>query len=53
MNCIHKIVWSKVKNSYVVVSELVKSHTKNTGTVDENCFSDSCRNASYDEWIYR
>ena len=30
MNCIHKIVWSKVKNSYVVVSELVKSHTKNT-----------------------
>ena len=28
MNKIYKIVWSKVKNCYVVVSELAKSHTK-------------------------
>ena len=28
MNKIYKLVWSKVKNCYVVVSELAKSHTK-------------------------
>lgn len=28
MNKIYKIVWSKVKNCYVVASELAKSHTK-------------------------
>ena len=28
MNKIYKVVWSKVKNCYVVVSELAKSHTK-------------------------
>ena len=30
MNKIYKIVWSKTKNTYVVTSELVKSHTKGT-----------------------
>ena len=28
MNKIYKIIWSKAKNSYVVASELTKSHTK-------------------------
>lgn len=28
MNKIYKVVWSKVKNCYVVASELAKSHTK-------------------------
>ena len=28
MNKIYKIVWSKAKNCYVVVSELAKNHTK-------------------------
>lgn len=28
MNKIYKIVWSKVKNTYVVVSEIAKSHSK-------------------------
>ena len=28
MNKIYKIVWSKVKNTYVVVSEVAKSHSK-------------------------
>ena len=28
MNKIYKVVWSKVKNAYVVASELAKSRTK-------------------------
>ena len=28
MNNIHKIVWSKVRNGYVVVSELSKNHSR-------------------------
>ena len=28
MNKVYKVVWSKVKNTYVVASELAKSHTK-------------------------
>ena len=28
MNKIYKIVWSKIKNTYVVVSEVAKSHSK-------------------------
>ncbi len=28
MNKIYKVIWSKVKNCYVVASELAKSHTK-------------------------
>ena len=28
MNKIYKLIWSKVKNCWVVVSELAKSHTK-------------------------
>ncbi|MFQ9401626.1 MAG: ESPR domain-containing protein [Dialister sp.] len=28
MNKIYKIVWSKIKNTYVVVSEIAKSHSK-------------------------
>ncbi|MBR4907424.1 MAG: hypothetical protein IKZ43_00165, partial [Acidaminococcaceae bacterium] len=31
MNKIYKVVWSKVKNCYVVASELAKSHTKGSG----------------------
>lgn len=29
MNKVYKVVWSKVRNCYVVVSELAKNHTKN------------------------
>lgn len=32
MNRIYKIIWSKVKNRYVVVSELVRSCTKQSGS---------------------
>ena len=28
MNKVYKLVWSKVKNCYVAVSEIAKSHTK-------------------------
>ncbi|MBO5637376.1 MAG: YadA-like family protein [Acidaminococcaceae bacterium] len=31
MNKIYKLIWSKVKNCYVVASELAKSHTKSNG----------------------
>ena len=31
MNKIYKVVWSKVRNCYVVASELAKSHTKGSG----------------------
>ena len=35
MNKIYKVIWSKVKNCYVVASELAKSRTKapNSGVV--------------------
>ena len=35
MNKIYKVIWSKVKNCYIVASELAKSHTKspNSGIV--------------------
>lgn len=29
MNKIYKVVWSKVRNAYVVVSEVAKSHSRN------------------------
>ena len=29
MNRIYKLIWSKVKNCYVVTSELAKNHGKN------------------------
>lgn len=32
MNKIYKVIWSKVKNRYVVVSELAKSHSRSTVT---------------------
>lgn len=32
MNKVYKVIWSKVKNCYVVVSELAKRHTKSSGT---------------------
>ena len=28
MNNIYKVIWSKAKNCYVVVSEIARSHTK-------------------------
>ena len=31
VNKIYKLIWSKVKNCYVVASELAKSHTKSNG----------------------
>ena len=31
MNKIYKVIWSKVKNCYVVTSELAKCHTKSNG----------------------
>ena len=38
MNKIYKVIWSKARNSYVVTSELAKSHTKSPNT---NVFSSS------------
>ena len=32
MNKFYKVIWSKVKNCYVVVSELAKRHSKNPGS---------------------
>lgn len=32
MNKQYKVIWSKVKNSYVVVSELAKQHSKGGST---------------------
>ena len=32
MNKIYKIIWSKVKNCYIVVSEIAKSHSKKSAT---------------------
>ena len=34
MNKIYKVIWSKAKNCYVVVSEIAKIHTRNTTKVD-------------------
>lgn len=31
MNKVYKLVWSKVQNCYVVVSEIARSHTKAGG----------------------
>ena len=31
MNRIYKVIWSKVKHQYVVVSELTHSYTKSAG----------------------
>lgn len=31
MNRIYKVIWSRVKHAYVIVSELTKNHGKNTG----------------------
>ena len=33
MNKIYRVIWSKVKNCYVVVSEIVKTHSKGGSTV--------------------
>ncbi|MBR1661882.1 MAG: YadA-like family protein [Acidaminococcaceae bacterium] len=35
MNKVYKVIWSKVRNCYVVVSELAKRNGKNTGTTDK------------------
>ena len=32
MNRIYKVIWSKVKNCYIVVSEIAKSHSKPVST---------------------
>ena len=32
MNRIYKVIWSKVKNCYIVVSEIAKSHSKPIST---------------------
>ena len=32
MNSIYKVIWSKVKNCYIVVSEIAKSHSKPVST---------------------
>ncbi|WP_370821092.1 ESPR domain-containing protein [Acidaminococcus massiliensis] len=33
MNKIYKVVWSKVRNCYVVVSELAKRNIRNTRSI--------------------
>lgn len=33
MNKIYKVVWSKVRNCYVVVSELAKRNMRNTRSI--------------------
>lgn len=35
MNKVYKVIWSKVRNCYMVVSELAKSNGKNTGSTDK------------------
>ena len=35
MNKIYKLVWSKVRNAWVVVSEIAKSHGKESSPVRE------------------
>ncbi|MBO6202984.1 MAG: hypothetical protein J6O13_05585, partial [Selenomonas sp.] len=35
MNKAYKVIWSKVRNCYMVVSELAKRNGKNTGTTDK------------------
>ena len=35
MNKVYKVIWSKVRNCYMVVSELAKRNGKNTGTTDK------------------
>ena len=37
MNKIYKVIWNKVKNSYIVVSELAKSRTKSSKSGVINC----------------
>lgn len=32
MNKVYKVIWSKAKNCYVVVSELAKNHTKSASS---------------------
>lgn len=33
MNKIYKVIWSKAKNCYVVVSEIAKRHTKSSSGI--------------------
>ena len=35
MNKVYKVIWSKVRNCYMVVSELAKRNGRNTGTTDK------------------
>ena len=35
MNKIYKLVWSKIRNAWVVVSEIAKSHGKESSPVRE------------------
>lgn len=37
MNKIYKVIWSKVKNSYVVVPEIAVSSSKNKGNMRKIC----------------
>ena len=52
MNKIYKVIWSKVKNCYVVASELAKNHTKSpkssiVGSVElENKIAHSLMNSA-------
>lgn len=32
MNKIYRVIWSRAKHCYVVVSEMAKSHTKSNGS---------------------
>lgn len=39
MNRIYKVIWSKVKNCYIVVSEIAKSHSKPVSKGSRQCVS--------------
>ena len=42
MNKIYRVIWSRAKHCYVVVSEMAKNRTKSHGShvVKKNCFGD-------------
>lgn len=43
MNRIYKVIWSKVKNQYVVVSELAHSNGKQSTKAEKSSISGSLR----------
>ena len=51
MNKIYKVIWSKVKNCYVVVSELAKSRTKSPKSKVIDLLEKKINMSLWTEWI--